>query len=72
MKDSGQPIYWILFKQHPQALQNLRDYQLKHYGCNIDKPPEPKQKSLEIPVNEESEELRRLSELPPLSEGRGY
>ena len=64
MKNDGIPIYWILFYGCPQALQDLNDYQLKHYGCNIDKPPQPKQKPLEIPVNGDPEELERMMKLP--------
>jgi len=71
-KDEGTPIYWYLFKQHPQALQDLSDYQLEHYGCEIDKPEQPKQKPPEIPVNEDSEELERLQRLPPSAEGHNY
>ena len=72
MKDSGTPIYWILFSSCPQALQDLNDYQRRHYGTNLEKPPQPKQKPLEIPVSEDSEELERIQKLPPQSEGRGY
>lgn len=72
MKDNGTPIYWLLFYQHPSALNALDLYQKAHYGTNIEKPPQPKQRPLEIPVNEDSEELERIQKLPPLSEGRGY
>ena len=70
-KDST-PIYWYLFYRDAQALQDLSDYQKKHYGTNLDKPPEPKQIMPKIPVNEESEELERLMRLPPMANGRGY
>jgi len=72
MKDDGTPIYYLLFYGCPQALQDLNDYQRRHYGTNIEKPPQPKQKPLEIPVTESSEELERIQKLPPQAEGRGY
>ena len=71
MKDNGTPIYWILFCQNPSALNALDLYQKRHYGTNLEKPPQPKQKPLEIPVTENSEELERIQKLPPLK-GRGY
>ena len=70
-RDNGIPIYWLLFQQDPSTLNALALYQKEHYGTNIEKPPEPKQKPLNIPVNIESEELERLQRLPPQSEGRG-
>jgi len=71
MKDDGTPIYWILFCQNPSALNALHKYQKAHYGTNLEKPPQPKQKPLEIPVTETSEELERLMQLPP-QKGRNY
>jgi len=72
MDDKGTPIYWLLFWKNPTALNSLDLYQKRYYGCHIEKPPEPKQRPQEIPVNVESEELERILKLPPLSEGRGY
>ena len=71
MRDNGIPIYWLLFRQDPSTLNALALYQKQHYGTNIEKPPEPKQKPLEIPVDIESEELEFLMQQPPRIEGRG-
>ena len=71
-RDNGIPIYWLLFQQDPSTLNALALYQKQHYGTNIEKPPEPKQKPLEIPVDIESGELERLMQLPPSGDGRFY
>ena len=65
-------LYWYLFQHDPTALNALDLYQRRHYGCHIDKPEKPRQKPLEIPVEETPEELERIQKLPPMSEGRGY
>ena len=66
------PVYWILFHKNPSALNALHQYQKKHYGTGIDKPPQPKQKPLEIPVTEDDvEEITSLMSLPPRMQ-RGY
>jgi len=33
-------IYWILFDEHPQALQHLYDLQMRRYGTKLDVPKE--------------------------------
>ena len=33
-------IYWVLFYEDPQALQNLADYQRRYYGQKLDVPPD--------------------------------
>ena len=71
-KDDTTNIYWYLFYTNAQALQDLSDYQKKHYGTNLDKPPEPKQIMPKIPVDEEVEELERLMQLPPSAKGHNY
>uniref|UniRef100_A0A6M3K398 Uncharacterized protein n=1 Tax=viral metagenome TaxID=1070528 RepID=A0A6M3K398_9ZZZZ len=72
MNSYDTPIYWYLFKHKPQTLQALSDYQRKHYGCKLEKPEQPMQKPIEIPVNETSEELVRLMQFPPSAEGHNY
>ena len=70
MKDD-MSIYWYLFQHDPTALNALDLYQRKHYGCHIEKPENPKQKPIEIPVEETSEELERLMQQPPSAKGHG-
>jgi len=71
MENDGMPLYWYLFYNKPTILNDLDLYQRKHFGCNIEKPPQPKQKPIEIPVSDDSEELRKLMEQSPRTEGRG-
>ena len=63
--NADMPIYWYLFANNPSALNALHKYQKAHYGTNLEKPPQPKQKALEIPVIEDSEELERIMKQVP-------
>uniref|UniRef100_A0A6M3L3I9 Uncharacterized protein n=1 Tax=viral metagenome TaxID=1070528 RepID=A0A6M3L3I9_9ZZZZ len=74
MKDDGTPLFWLIKQSDRVELMNLY-HKLsggKVLPISQSKPPwEEKQKPLDIPVNEDSEELERLMQQPPRIEGRG-
>ena len=65
------PIFWLV---DDETRASLLLYQAKNYDQRLDIPPSPSvsKAAWEITISENSEELRKLMEQPPLSEGRGY
>jgi len=56
-------IYWYLMRNDPQALQNLSDYQKKHYKQKLTVPPKPPPPK--IPIETDLEAIGREMRKPP-------
>lgn len=74
MRDKGTPIFWLVSNS---TRLKLMDFQWQNFKTKLDianqKPPwEEVPPVPEIPVNEDSEELERIMQLPPMPKGRGY
>ena len=62
-------IYWLLFHNNAQALQDLDNYQKKCHGVHISKPDTPKQQDVIVECEvEDVEEIDKIMRKRPKGE----